>query len=223
MNFAAILLVLPVLVGLSSADTLFWFYTLTEPPPGWEYEWFTFGPSGARLYRRAIWYPMHEGIGDRTASSCITDLSEVNCGFANSSGPGLYQEAGYLVTETIVVPYGLDSLVLYVPQYTSISASGESGSSKVELYAIVNGVSQLLWSRYVSALSNVSLVDTLPIEEVVAELDPGDSIRFRFVGSYGGWYASTTIDWRLWDAELTGCGDLGFIQSTWGSIKALCR
>jgi len=185
------------------ADALLWFEDLTMPPPGWSYWGFDFTPFGAHLYVISDYFPnRHCGAGD----------------------PAPLTFVGSMYTETVLVPDGLDSLVIHVPQTVNLSAGGEIISASVTLAVYINGEGSPLYQRSVyeyMADSRDSYADSLPLHYSIVDVSSGDEVCFRFYAESTGYSGSTTINWKLWDAQLVGFGDLAFRSESWATIKAL--
>jgi|GEM_PF-1458533 len=185
-----------LLVCPSAAQTVFWSYFLDYLPPGWSQGCFTFSPNGALYDDSGFWYP-------------------------NSDS-----RASFLQSDMVVIPAGVDSVVLLTCQdavlETAASSQGYAGAS-VTVYAYINGVPVRLWqlesysggSQSDSTGSNESLCLTLP---PVAE---GDEVVIKYDPHMWGYKGMTWVTWLLWDSELTGYPGLGMTPHTWGAVKTL--
>ena len=186
-TFALYLISLLGLSLMSYGDEVIWSYDLTILPPGWQTDKFEFVSNGARYYSNVDWY------------NCI-----------NSTG-----FSDYLRTETVIIPDGLDSLVLIVPQYLHLIANSQywgSAHAKTTIDAYVDYVKQCLWSQEVNSMGLWDeLTDTTTIHEVVTGLNSDQSVYFEFIGYQSGWEGWTLIDWRLFNAQLIGYGDLNLL------------
>lgn len=202
----ALLIATQILLALASgvqADALLWFEDLTTPPLGWTYWGFDFTPFGAHLYEIVDYFPNSP---------------------PGAGGPAPLMVVGSMYTDTVLVPDGIDSLVLHVPQTLNLYAGGESIFAYATLVVYINGVDSTLYNRGVveyMADSRDSYADSLPLHHSIVDVAPGDEVCFRFYSSSTGWSGSATINWKLWDAQLVGFGDLAFRSESWAAIKAL--
>jgi hypothetical protein len=192
-----LIIALSVPLKLCSAQTTFWSYFLDYLPPGWTQNLFTFGPDGALFHDSGFFYPSAQGNDPL---------------------------AVYLQSQTVIIPAGVDSVVLLTSQNavleTGASGPGYAGAS-VTVYASVNGVSTQLWQlesyasggQSDSTASNENLCLTLP---PVAE---GDAVYIKYDPFMYGYMGTVWITWLLWDSELIGYPGLSLTPRTWGSIK----
>jgi len=191
----------------AASDEVIWSYDLTELPEGWDCQEFTFSEAGAN-----------------------TDLEG---SFVPDSGQTItFPYNAFLLSEILIVPPGLDSLVIDVSQYAYLAAYvwGDSqstegiASASVRLNMEKNGwISTELWYRSAYTYSTPDIVtDSLPIHVAILDVSQGDLIRFRFHAHINGFYGSAEVDWTLWDAQLTAYGTLPLIPRTWSAIKSLC-
>lgn len=160
----------------------------------------------------------------------LTELPEMwtqaNCTFS-SSGARMYLSStgwpdysswaeGWLLTDFVVGSSDFDSLVIHTSQFNSLYAG--TGTAHVILELQINGVPVNIWER---SSVGPTIIDSLPIHEVMTGFSNGDLLRFRFYAfAYAGYNAFAITDWRLWDASLTAYGTLSHEQSTWAGIKA---
>ena len=130
------------------------------------------------------------------------------------TGPGY--EYYDVLTDTLVVPEGTDSLTLSVQQ--EYSAWEYLASIGAYIHYWTDTTSWVtLWE--LTGSGN----DSIPIFESISSLAVGTEITFRFRGaaSSGSQYASAELDWLLYGLILTAHGDIqGLTPSTWGAIKA---
>lgn len=196
-------LALLALAGGAQADALLWFEDLTTPPPGWSCWGFDFTPWGAHLYEIVDYFPNRP---------------------PGAGGPAPLIFVGSMYTDTVLVPDGIDSLVIHVPQTLNLSVGGESISASATLAVFINGEESALYQRSVyeyMADSRDSYADSLPLHYSIVDVSSGDEVYFRFYSESFGWSGSATINWKLWDAQLVGFGDLAFRSESWAAIKAL--
>ncbi len=147
-------IVLFIIVGMTQADEVFWFYDLTELPEYWTNDNFTFSVTGAYIYVEDYWNPK-----------------------SNSRGP----TSGFMLSEYVIIPPGIDSLVIDVQQLVDMGCGGGGANASAKLNAEINGCVTLdLWNRHVFG-SQPSLIDSLPIHAVINNLNPGDLVQFEFI------------------------------------------
>lgn len=186
-----------MIMNVVQADDVLWSCDLTELPAMWTQSGFTFDSTGAGTYLHSF------GLPPRLV---------------------LRSQSSWLETDFEVGSSEYDSLVIHVSQYTYIYRTSCS-SAYVLLELEVNGINTELWKRYIDTrtLGSVTLIDSIPIHEVMTDFSNGDLLRFRF-SAYANAYeefAEAIVDWQLWDASLTAYGTLSFEQSTWAGIKAV--
>lgn len=175
------------MISVAEAEVL-WDYDLHSLPPGWWAAWlWEFTSSGAKLY-----------------TSCG--------GYSGSSGGDL----GSLDT-SIVLPEGIDSLVIKVDQSLSLGSYG--CLSKAWVYVSFNEGAN--WMEVYHQQSPFSSSDPLNICLTGITM-AGMPFKIKFTGvAYGSNYGGSSIHWYLENFLLTAYGEgLALQQWTWGSIKA---
>ena len=190
-------IVLFIIAGLAQADVVFWFYDLTELPENWINNHFTFSDTGAYILVEDYWNPK-----------------------SYSKSP---PSSGFILSEYVIIPPDIDSLVVDVQQFVDLYASGPAGA-QVILNVEINGCLTLeLWKRAVGYFryKSSTLTDSLPIHAVITNLNPGDLVQFEFITEASACYQGSALgEWWLWDAQLTGYGSLSLIPRTWAEIKS---
>jgi len=185
-------------VFTAAPDVVIWSYDLTELPEGWDSQSFTFSEAGAYTHLEAVFTP--------------------------DMGPPYNS---FLLSEIMIVPPGLDSLVIDVSQYAHLETHGLTGFANacVQLDIEKNGWTPVeLWYRISSSYTPTPdiVIDSLPIHVAILDVSQGDIIRFRFHAHINGFYGVAEVNWTLWDAQLTAYGTLPLIPRTWAAIKSFC-
>ena len=193
MNYKLFLIIgLSFFVGMTEADVVLWFYDLTELPDNWTNDNFTFSINGAHI-----------------------DVSDEF--FPDSEMDGIY---GSLLSEYVIIPPDIDSVVIDVQQLVHLHAFGQSGYAAAVLTAEINASeTYVLWARTASC-KQLLLTDSIPIHAAITDLSPGDLIQFEFYVILNGWYGGGSCNWLLWDTQLTGCGISSLVPRTWAWIKS---
>jgi hypothetical protein len=183
-----------------SASTGFWSYFLNLLPPLWEQNDFTFGPSGAFAEFGAFWYP-------------------------DSSGTD--SEFSHIVSEEVMVPSGIDSILIVTSQFVDLEAGCSTqgfASTYAKLWVYINGAPTLLWSIQASASMGESDHErsNSPIFVFLPPVSAGDVIQLRYSLGGGGYMGISEGSWLLWDAKLVGCSSYySLTPLTWGCIKTV--
>jgi hypothetical protein len=176
-----------IVAGASEADQVVWDYDLTSPPPGWIID---------------------DEWNFSSAGASIYGYKEGMC---------YWGYGGSMLTESVTIPGGCDSVVLHVEQDLDLWGYCYGGAQAWIWYSYNNGGS---WILIFEEASNCT--STEPIHLQVPPT-AGSNLKFRFSGS--AWIGSdlrpsaARLDWLLYDLTLTFYGELALEQNTWGAIK----